>query len=215
MKNIADLGKFISQFPRVSFRRNSQIADGQDTKDHLYFLESGLVKQYCVSRSGTDFMTYLFHAGSFFPPTAISGEELSSCYFEAFTPVVVRVIPTATFLRYLRSNPDLLMDFATRLSRYFANLSYRINLLAGGTAYQRIAAALVYMGERMGSTLDGNGHVLIDQIITHKELAAWCGTARETTSINMKTLEKKGLIIYHKRRIIITDRNQLLRESGQ
>jgi CRP/FNR family cyclic AMP-dependent transcriptional regulator len=211
----SSLGQFISQFSKSNFRRNSLIADSGDVQSYIYYLESGLVKQYCVSRSGTDFMTHLFYAGSFFPPTVISGADLGSCYFEAFSPVTIRTIPLETFKNYLFSNPERLMDFATRLSRHFATLSRRINLLAGSTAYQRTAAALVYLGERLGNSVDGNGQILINQIITHKELAAWSGTARETTSIHMKVLENKGLISYTKRRIIINNWQELLHESGQ
>src|SRR3972149_1108511 len=88
MSTVSDLGQFISQFPHLNFQRNSLIADGDDIQKYIYFLESGLVKQYCISPSGTDFMTYLFHPGAFFPPTALSGSDISSCYFEAFSPVV-------------------------------------------------------------------------------------------------------------------------------
>jgi CRP-like cAMP-binding protein len=209
------LGQFISRFPKSGFRRNSLIADGSEVQNHIYYLESGLVKQYCVSQSGADFMTHLFRPGSFFPPTVLSGSDLSSCYFEAFTSVVVRVIPVDVFVNYLRSDKELLLDFVTLLSRYFGTLTRRINQLAGSSAYQRTAAALVYLGERLGNSDDNHDQVFIDAVVTHKELAAWSGTARETASINMKALEKKGLIEYKKRKILITSWSRLLHESGQ
>jgi CRP-like cAMP-binding protein len=107
------------------------------------------------------------------------------------------------------------LDLVNRLSKHFALMSSRMNLLAGGTAYQRTAAALLYLGERMGDSLEGNGKIILNQIVTHRDLAAWCGSARETTSVNMKILERKGLISYNKRRIVINSIDKLLRESGE
>jgi len=211
--NSQSLGQFIIKFPVITYRRNTLIADGADVHKYIYFLETGQVKQYRISTSGSDFLTYLFYPGSFFPPTVLSGVDCSSSYFEAFTAATVRKIPVEDFMSYLRLNPDLLLELVTLLSRYFGNLSRRINHLAGSSAYQRTAAALVFIGEEIGNPTQNQ--VYIDQVITHKELAAWSGTARETTSIHMKSLEKKGLISYYKRRIKINNWERLLRETGE
>lgn len=205
-------GQFAARFPKSYFRKNSLILDSNSPSKNVYFLESGFVRQYSVSKSGSVFMTHLFRPGAFFPPTVISGIDLDSCYFEAFTSCTVRILSVAEFVGFLKSNPDLLLDYVSRLSRYFGMLSQRINLLAGFTAYQRTAATVLYLGERIGRSADGNGKIMLDEILTHKDLGAWVGTTRETTSIHMKSLQKKGLISYKDRRIIINDWNNLLKE---
>ncbi len=215
MAEKSGLGQFAGQFPKSYFRKDSLIYDGSIASGQVFYIESGLVRQYCVSMSGTILMTHLFRPGAVFPPTALAKTELNSCYFEAFTPAVTRVIPLDAFIKYLRSHQDFLMDYVSRLSRYFGLLSHRLNLLSGYSAYQRTAAALIYLGERIGKSLDNNDRLIIDEVLTHKDLGAWIGTTRETTSIQMKTLQKKGLISYKERKIIIEKWNDLLQESGQ
>jgi CRP-like cAMP-binding protein len=88
-------------------------------------------------------------------------------------------------------------------------------MIASGSAYQRTASALVYLAQNLGKPVEGNGSVIINYDLTHKEIAAWVGTARETTSIQMKLLEKKGLVTYNRRKIIINDLTSLITEAGQ
>ena len=51
--------------------------------------------------------------------------------------------------------------------------------------------------------------------LTHKEIAAWIGTTRETASLQIETLKKKNLIQYNRRYIIVPDISRLSREIGE
>jgi CRP/FNR family transcriptional regulator len=208
------LAEFAAGYPKFHYPKNALILDGNKNINQVYFLESGLVRQYSSSRAGTIFMTHLFRAGAFFPPTAISGSLLNSSYFEAFSPSLIRIIPINDFTSFLKNNPDILMEYVTKLSRHLNMLSQRINLLTGFTAYQRTAATILYLGERIGKKTEPNGNILIDTFMSHKDLGYWVGATRETTSIQMKELQKRGLISYRDRKILIDKWDQLLEETG-
>jgi len=208
-------GQFISRYPQIAYPRRATISGNRKYSKSIYYLESGLVKQFSVSASGNDFMTFLFRPGSVFPPQALNGEDPGLYYFEAFTPVTLRVVPVRDFIQQLHMDENTLLEFIGKLSGHFSVLSHRMNQLAGGTAYQRVVSALVYLGERIGYTNVGSNARLIKEVITHKELAAWSGTARETASIQIKKLQKRGIISYRSRQILIRSWDRLLRESGQ
>lgn len=209
------IGNFFSRFPPSQFPKGRIIVSDTEISNQVFYVESGYVIEYHISQSGELLMVHLYRPGSFFPLCTFCNRQPESSYFEALTQTVVRPAPIKTFTNFFLSDNELLVDFTNHLSRSLYNLAQRLGMIANGNAYQRTASALVYLAQNLGKSVDGNGTVLIDHDLTHKEIAAWVGTARETTSIQMKLLEKKGLVTYDRRKIIINDLTSLISEAGQ
>src|SRR3972149_1112729 len=175
------IGTFFSRFPPSHYPKGRVIIGDAEINNQVFYVESGFVIEYHISQSGELLMVHLYSPGSFFPLCAFCDHRPDSGYFEALTPTVVRASPNKTFTDFFLSDRDLLVDFANRLSHSLRHLAQRLGMIASGNAYQRTASALVYLAENLGKSVDGNGTVLINHDLTHKEIAAWVGTARETT----------------------------------
>ncbi|MCX6731259.1 MAG: helix-turn-helix domain-containing protein [Candidatus Roizmanbacteria bacterium] len=80
----------------------------------------------------------------------------------------------------------LLGDYAETLSR--------IEHLVFSDAYRRVISVLLYIAKHFGEeTKQG---VVVDHRFTQQDIATLVGVARETASIEIGILEKKGLVKY-------------------
>lgn len=199
------IGDFFSHCPLNKYSKSDVIVEGDRVLCQVHFLTKGLVSEYCLSPSGGMFTLHIYHPGSFFPICIFCGEEPTNFTMEAFTDVETRSCPVNTFMEFITSDKDLLYSFASGMSVNLSAMAKRLGIIANGTAYGRAVSALLFLGERFGKKVGGNGAVVIEHPFSHKEIASWMGTARETASINLKKLEREGLIKYRRHRILIPD----------
>jgi CRP-like cAMP-binding protein len=209
------IGTFFSQYPEVFQPKATVIINGGDWDNQAFYLEQGIVKEYYISQTGNLFIVNMYNSGSFFPTSLLNTEKPEADYFDTITPCVLRIAPCDVFSEFITSDNELLKVFTGQLLQNLADMTRRLGIIASGNAYQRTASTLAYIGRIIGKSIGGNGGVIIDEpVMSHKEIAGWVGTARETTSIQMKLLEKKGLVSYQGRKIIINDLHDLFAEAG-
>lgn len=81
---------------------------------------------------------------------------------------------------------ELLEDYAETLKR--------VEHLVFSDAYRRVISVLIYVAKHFGQK-DTRG-IVVHHKFTHQDIATLVGVARETASIEIAKLEKKGLIEY-------------------
>jgi CRP-like cAMP-binding protein len=80
--------------------------------------------------------------------------------------------------------------------------------LVFSNAYTKIATTLISCANKFGE-IQKNNSTIIDIPLTHKDIATLVGITRETTSLEMKKLEKQGFISRDGRRLIINNVKKL------
>lgn len=91
------------------------------------------------------------------------------------------------------------------------NASHRaLYLRAVGTVRQRVAVTLLDRGLIAGMRLGAGFRVEG----TQQELAICAGTAREVTTLVLRSLQKEGIIEVHRGEVLITDPGRLIREAN-
>ena len=128
------------------------------------------------------------------------------------TPVELTKAPKEELLGFLRANPERLMDLTTRLLVGLNGLLVRIEHLLSKDAYHKVASAVFLAGKRFGRK-EGKGKVVVELPLTHQDIADLSYLTRETTSLEMKKLEKQGLVGKKNRLLIIKDMKKLRQES--
>ncbi len=87
----------------------------------------------------------------------------------------------------------------------------RMEHLVFGGAYDKVTSVIILCAERFGLTTSSG--VELPLVLTHKQIASLVGITRETTSVEIKNLEREGLIGYKDRSILIKDLNKLKEQS--
>lgn len=205
------LNDFFSQFKLLHYKKDEIILRPDDTPSGVFYLCKGYVRLYSVSQAGEELTLIIFKPEDFFPMVwAISNTE-NIYYFEAITQVELWRAPREQFLDFIKINPDVFFDLTSRILIRLGGLLERMEYLVFGSAYQKVASILVICAQRFGLKV-GKG-IKIPVPLTHKDIANLVGITRETASLEIKKLERKGFIHSRGRLFIIKDVRRLQKES--
>ena len=90
-------------------------------------------------------------------------------------------------------------------------MATRVEGLTFDTAYRKVESLLLYFAKKFGEKKGKD--TIIDYPLTHREIASWIGSARETVSLEIEKLKKNGIITVTKRTILIKDMKKLEKEA--
>lgn len=128
-------------------------------------------------------------------------------YFEALTPIEMWRAPKEEVLAFIKEDPALLYELSKNMLNGFQDLLETIEFLVSGNAYSKVASALLLLSHRFGKK-DGNSTTL-EINPTHREIGNITGITRETVSLQMEKLSKKGIITQDNRSIVINNVKEL------
>ncbi len=209
MKEFKD---FLNQYRVKSFRKGEIILCEGEVPAACYVIKSGTVKSYNLTLDGQEKPISFDTELEAFPlGWAFKKLKFSQFFYEAFTNCELYVVPADDYVRFLRSHPEVLYDaFEFMLDRYL-NFQMRVNALEQSKAVDKVIHTLHFLSVRFGKDVKPN-LVKIELPLTQQDLANIMGLTRETTGIELKKLERNGIIRYRRQNYLIyTDKlNELL-----
>lgn len=123
--------------------------------------------------------------------------------------VILYRAPKDEVLSFISADTEVLYHFSTRLLAGLNGLLTRLETLAFTDVYGRLISVLLYLTKHFGE--QNKGGILLAHF-THQEIAEFIGVARETASLAIEKLQKKGLIQYKGRNIYIPNPENLIKE---
>ena len=133
-------------------------------------------------------------------------------FFQSMVMSQVQRAPREEVIEFIKKNPDVLFEFTQRILVGLDGLLTNVEHLLSGNAYQKIIATLFLSAKRFGQVTKQK-RVLINIPLTHQDVANLAAMTRETASITLKKLERKGLISYRHQLITINSLEKLREES--
>ncbi|MCL4338881.1 Crp/Fnr family transcriptional regulator [Patescibacteria group bacterium] len=206
-EDLKKIEKFFEKYDRVVYKKGESILQADDPAPGIFYLKKGYIRQYIISQKGEIFVINIFQPGSFFCMTWAMNGSPNSTYFDTLSTVEAYLAPLEDVREFFDKQPALLYDFTKRLLRGVHGLTLRLESLMLEPAYNRTAALLVYLAEKFGEK-NGEG-IKIALPFTHKEVASWIGTTRETASLQLEEMKKKGIVSYTRRFLIINNLKKL------
>jgi CRP-like cAMP-binding protein len=128
----------------------------------------------------------------FFPLAYGINHQRNQYYLEALTPLSLWKAPVELFTAYIKTHFDLYYELTTRVLNRFDDVLTRMESLVFSNASTKIATTLLICAKSLG--IEKNNDIIIPIPLTHRDIATLVGITRETTSLEMKKLEKKGYI---------------------
>jgi CRP-like cAMP-binding protein len=207
------LETFFGRYTRLQYKKGEMILRAEDTPQGVFFLKKGYVRQYTVSQSGTTLMLHIFKPNSFFPMTWVLNNEINRYYLDAMTSVELCRAPKEAVKEFLCEHPPVVYDLARRLLMGISGIRHRMQHLVLVSAHRKTILLLLYLANNLG---EKEGSAIVFAVpVTHREIAAWIGTTRETASLQVARLKKLGLITCHRRRLVIPSLRSLEKEIAQ
>jgi len=205
------LDNFFHSGKHQEFKKGEILIRADDNPTGVYYLTSGKVKMYVISKTGEEVIMTIFKPGSFFPMSwAINGTP-NRFYFEAMDDVEVQKAGKDEVLTFLKSQPEITYDLLQRLYLGVDGLLIRMANLMAGSAYIRLLNEISIASQRFGQKSEQG----LTLHISEGDLAKLTGLTRETVSREMRTLKAKGIVQFAKNILTILDSSKLQEELGE
>ena len=207
--------QFLQQYRVKKFAKGEVIICEGEQPPCAYAIKSGVVKTYSLTAEGQEKPISFDLAGEVFPVGWVFGKQSHAQYFyEAFSDCAVYCVPRDEFIAYVQKQPELLWEFVGFMVTHYLNFQMRVNALEQSRAADKILQTLHFLSVRFGQEIKDNT-VKIKLPMTQQDMANYMGLTRETTGIELKKLERRGIIKYvHQEYVIYTDKlNELLDEE--
>ncbi len=206
------LEEFFGQFKSAFHKRRDILIYADETPNSVFYIKNGFARAYRISETGDELTLTILSSGSLFPITSGIQDLPNNYYLEAIIPMEVWKAPKEQFATFLHRNPEVFYELTTNILSRYGDLLTRMEYLVVSRAYTKVATTLLLCAEQFG-THQGSD-VILQIPLTHKDIATLAGLTRETTCLEMKKLEKKGLIGRLGRLFVIKDLDGLKEESN-
>jgi CRP-like cAMP-binding protein len=171
------------------YKTDEQIIDRESESRDVYFIVGGIVRIVNYSYSGREVSYDDIRAGGMFGElSAIDGKPRSASVV-ATKRALIAALPQELFKKLMREHPDFAVAVIERLAVIIRVSNDRIMDLSTLGAYTRVYAEILRLARTLAK--DDAESAAIDPLPVHSDLAARCGTTRETVARAVSDLIKK------------------------
>lgn len=189
----SQLDEFFQHAPLYFYKKRVMILHANDTPKSVFYIKNGYVRVFRLTEEGEELTLAILKPKDFFPLNYGFNRTVNSYYLEAITPLEIWRAPQEDFIKFVSSKPDVMYDLTSRIMERYDGVFSRMEYLVLSNAYIKVATTLLVCAKRFGK-LSGDNEVVIEVPLTHRDIATLVGITRETTSLEMKKLEKQGFL---------------------
>lgn len=204
------LHAFFTKHTKLQYRKGEVVLRAGFSPPGIFYLTDGFVRMSLNGQNGEMLVLHVFKPGSHFPMPWAVNDTPNKYSFEAITPVEIYRAPKEDVLLFFRTHPAVSEVFLSRILRGLSGLTERMEYLILAPAYEKTVLLLLYYAENFSDREKRTFTIPL----THREIAAWIGTTRETASLQIEKLKRKKLIAYNRRTIMIPDIRLLAAEAA-
>lgn len=183
-----------------NYPKNSIIINEGDHTDSLYVILSGKVKIFLTDDQQKEVIVAIQREGDYFGELALLDEAPRSASVMTMEPCSLLIVSRGAFERHLAGDPKLAISLMRGLAARLRATTENVKSLALLDVYGRIARTLLQFAKEQ------DGHHVIDDRLTHQDLANMVGASREMVSRIMKDLARGGYIKTEGKRITIKEK---------
>ncbi len=174
-----------------------------ETAKGFYLVVSGKIKIYKLSLEGKEQILHIFGKGEILGEVPVFSGGTYPANAEAIESGRALFFARTSFLELIGREPAMAVNMLGILSRRLRRFTNLIEDLSLKEVPGRLAAHLIYLGERSGS------RQALELEITKAQLASLLGTIPETLSRILTKLALQGIISVEGRKIRVLDRKSL------
>jgi len=179
-----------------TFQKNAIIVTEGDEGGSLYLLLSGRAKVFVADEQGREMQFNQIGPGEYFGEIALDG-GLRSASVMALEECRCAVVRPAELAQFLAENPDFALHMMRKLAHRVRALSGSVRDLALLDVYGRVARLLLDLAE------ERDGRLVVDEKLTHKDIAERVGASREMVSRIFSDLAEGGYLTKQDGRFVL------------
>jgi CRP-like cAMP-binding protein len=210
---LTELKAFFKKGRLQRYHKGSIILYSGEVPSGVYYIESGVIKIYALTKDGQEHIHHFFGPGDFFPMTWIFQGYTRNLFYQPIEKVTIRVVPREDFLAFVMKNRHNLMEVLDEMVLRYIRYSGRTDNLLYTDARERCAYRLLSLANRFGqATKEG---LKITAPITQEDMAHSLSMTRETFGRVLNRFQARGIIAHDDHHIVIKDLKPLIKIIGE
>lgn len=169
-----------------------------DPLNNICLITKGYIKVYTILDSGDTRTLFLLGPGDIFPiafSTNLDWANYTIRYFyQSITDVDIEMIEKEVFKNKVDNDPSVMNIYLTYMAATNEATIHQLEMMKTKGAINKVAFLLPYLVKKLGEEIGTNTYQLHIKL-SHQEIADLTGLTRETTTQQVKKLEKDGTII--------------------
>jgi len=213
-KNLSDeeLKELEHHITTETCRKKNNIFTEGDAPEWFYIVSSGKVKITKISHDGKEIILEIISPHDIFGGVAVLRNFPYPANAVAMEDSEILKISRKNLIRLVDRFPNLMYCIALRLGDRMKSSYDSLKNIALERVEARIAALLLKLGNKVGVKTDEG--LMIDMRLTKQDVADMVGTTVETSIRTFSKFKKDGLVMDSNGKIIIKDREGLMRLSS-
>jgi CRP/FNR family cyclic AMP-dependent transcriptional regulator len=170
-----------------TFSKRAIIVTEGDETDSLYVVLSGKARVFVADDKGREVQLNQLGAGEYFGEVTLDGGPRSASVM-AIEDTRCAIVKRGEFTPFLEAHPELALHIVRKLAHRVRELTENVRSLALMDVYGRVARLLLELAE------EKEGKLVIDEALTHRDIAARVGASREMISRIFSDLAEGGYV---------------------
>lgn len=203
---------FFSQFKTYQYKKRALIINKEEPLGSVFYVKNGYLRAYKISEQGDELTLAILKPQDLFPFSfGISSLPSNDYYLEALTALELWKVPRDLFFNFTKNNTDVYCELAEMAVAKLGGVLARMEYLIMGTAYTKVSSIILISAKQFGE--EKYGQLVIKLPLTHKDISTLVGITRETVCLEVRKLEKKGIISHTGRFLRVNDLERLKEEA--
>jgi CRP-like cAMP-binding protein len=174
----------------------------------IFLLKKGSIKIVAVDEEGNETIKDIIQKGDLFGELTLENDAQSNEYAKALSDeVAICSFLMSDFENLLLQNPSLALSYTKFVGLKMKRIKNSYANLISKDAKTRLCQFLKDWAEKEGKRIDNT--VVIENYLTQNDIAQIICTSRQTATQLLNEMETKGLLVYNRKEIIITDITKL------
>lgn len=180
--------------PAQNYKRGDVLLHQGEVGDEVLFITDGFVKAYTIADDGDEKLITILGPGDVINLEAVLFfDHTHRYYYEAMTDGKVRILEALTLQKKLEKDSEALLGLARYLMTRNDELAQTLDNILQAKADVKLVNMLALLVQRFGQELS-EGTVTLPFTLSHAQLASMVGTTRETMTVQVRQLTKRGVV---------------------
>ena len=137
------------------------------------------------------------------------GEKAYGTVAEVIEDAIICSLTISQLEKMLKKNPAFNFSVTKFIGLRYLKIQSRLESLVFKTAPERIRGFIKEMADEHGKTLVNGTEIVVKLKLKHEDIAKLTATTRQSVTTELNNLEKNGVILFDRKRILIKDYSQL------
>lgn len=193
-----DIATISSHAVARNYAKHAIIMNEGESSESVYVILTGRIKVYANDAGGNEIILNFQGPGEYFGEMALLDEAPRSASVMTLEPTRLAIISKQDFCSCMAKRPDIGFELIHALVHRIRVLTEKVKSLGLEDVYRRVTRTLLSL-----ATSQHDQKLVIEQRLTHQEIANMVGSSREMVSRIMKDLSRGGYICVEDKRIVI------------